>query len=262
LQNAHSFIDAIFFPIPAFFLQVSLSVVDPSSALWLATAGFIACMLGTPFGYLIGRMLGSAILDRVLKKRWLDAGEDLFQKNGETAILIGAFTPIPFKVFTILSGSLKYPLWKLLAYASIGRAAKFYVVGFLFYWYGRSAEGMLKDVSLYIAIGGVTFGLLYLLIRRYWRKRRMAANPANMDNEQATDQVQTTDLPHIEHRAETDEYEEADENAVMDVAEIEVNAGNDNGNAAAKDDEETEKHAETDEPVEEHAAQEKKDETS
>lgn len=169
----HSFVDAIFFPVPAFFLQVSLSMVDPSSALWLATVGYIACLLGTPFGYLIGKTVGSKIMERLLKKSWVDAATAMFQKNGEAAVLIGAFTPIPFKVFTILSGSLNYPLWRLLAYASIGRAAKFYTVGVLFYIYGQAAEGMVQEVSLYIAVGAVALILLYLFVKKQLSKRKV-----------------------------------------------------------------------------------------
>src|SRR5690625_111582 len=125
----HSFVDAIFFPIPAFFLQVSLSIMNPSSALWLATVGYIACLLGTPIGYWVGRKLGDSILHKILKKKWIDSASRLFKRNGEAAILIGAFTPIPFKVFTILAGCFKYSIWKLLGYAALGRAVKFYAVG-------------------------------------------------------------------------------------------------------------------------------------
>lgn len=164
----HSFLDAVIFPIPAFFLQVSLSLLNPSTALWLATAGFIGCLLGTPVGYMIGKLLGKSVLYKILKKEWIDAATERFQKNGEAAILVGSFTPIPFKVFTILSGCLNFPLWRLIAYAAIGRATKFYVVGILFYLYGRSAEGMVKNVSLYIFIIAVPL----LLIGVYWNRRR------------------------------------------------------------------------------------------
>src|SRR5690554_4123709 len=100
----HSFIDAIIFPIPAFFLQVPLSAMSPSSAIWLATVGYVASLLGTPIGYMLGRLLGQSLLDRMLKKQLIDKVTQMFNKNGESAILIGAFTPIPFKVFTILAG--------------------------------------------------------------------------------------------------------------------------------------------------------------
>jgi len=173
----HSFVDAIFFPIPAFFLQVPLSLINPSNALWLATAGYVACLLGTPIGYLLGKLLGNSILTKFLKKSWVDAATRMFQKNGEAAILIGSFTPIPFKVFTILSGCLNFPLWRLLAYAAIGRAAKFYAVGLLFYYYGKAAEGMVKDVTLYIAAVAIPLIVIFLLIKRKLAKKKEASLP-------------------------------------------------------------------------------------
>jgi len=167
----HSIIDAIFFPIPAFFLQVSLSLLDPKAALGLATVGFIGCLIGTPVGYGIGKLSGKVLLTKILKKRWVDAATAMFGKNGEAAILIGSFTPIPFKVFTILSGGLNFPLWKLMVYAAIGRAAKFYVVGALFYMYGQAAEGMVKQVSLYIFLIAVPLLVIGLAFKRKLAKR-------------------------------------------------------------------------------------------
>ncbi len=180
----HSFIDAIFFPIPAFFLQVSLSLLNPANALWLATVGYIACLLGTPVGYYLGKIMGKSILYKLMKKQWIDAATEKFQTNGEAAILIGSFTPIPFKVFTILSGCLNFPLWRLIGYAALGRGAKFYVVGLLFYFYGRAAENMVKDVSLYIFIGAVPIIVVYLLLRRRSRKKKELASKEEQAAEQ------------------------------------------------------------------------------
>lgn len=171
----HSFADSVFFPIPAFFLQVSLSLLNPSDALWLATVGYIACLLGTPLGYLLGKLLGRSVLNRLLKPSWVDAAERMFRKNGEAAVLIGSFTPVPFKVFTILSGCMKFPLWRLMAYAAVGRAAKFYVVGALFFLYGRAAEGMVKHVSLYVFAIAVPVLLLLLYLKRKYAKKKQAA---------------------------------------------------------------------------------------
>jgi membrane protein YqaA with SNARE-associated domain len=172
----HSFADAIIFPIPAFFSQVSFSMVDPSAAIWLATVGYIACLIGTPFGYLIGRTVGHSIITKLLKKNWVESANTMFRNKGEMAILIGSFTPIPFKVFTILSGSFNYPLWRLMLYASIGRAAKFYVVGILFYVYGRAAEGMVGQVSYYLLAAIVPVALLFLLAKRWMAKRKSKEN--------------------------------------------------------------------------------------
>lgn len=170
----HSFLDAVIFPIPAFFTQVSLSMVNPQSALLLATLGYIACLLGTPVGYLIGKVFGISILDRIVKKEWTEKATHTFKTKGSVAILFGAFTPIPFKVFTILSGALKFPLWQLMGYAAIGRAAKFYVVGTLFYIYGKNAENMMSNVSLYILLGAIPLLIIFLIVRKVVLKKREA----------------------------------------------------------------------------------------
>lgn len=175
----HSFLDAIFFPIPAFFTQVSLSLANPSTAIWLATVGYVACLLGTPFGYYLGKIVGESFLYKIMKKKWVDSATALFNKNGETAVLVGAFTPIPFKVFTVISGFLKFPLWKLIAYALLGRAVKFYAVGILFYLYGRAAEGMLTGVTLYIFGASIPIGIGYWFIKRIVHKRREQARVAH-----------------------------------------------------------------------------------
>jgi len=173
----HSFIDAIIFPIPAFFSQVSLSMIDPSFALWLATIGFIACLLGTPFGYWLGKALGVTVLQKFVKKRWIDAAASLFNRNGEVAILIGAFTPIPFKVFTVLAGVFTFSLWKLLLYAALGRAVKFYAVGVIFYIYGRASEYF---VMTYLTplIGGVAIllGMIIYIQRKVIKKKHKRSN--------------------------------------------------------------------------------------
>src|SRR5690625_562481 len=172
----HSFIDAIIFPVPAFFLQVSLSILHPSSALWLATMGYIACLLGTPIGYFIGKKLGEPVLHKILKKKWIQAATNLFTKNGVAAILIGAFTPIPFKVFTILSGCFNFSVWKLLSYASLGRAVKFYAVGFIFYYYGRSSEGFIMTYLTYI-MGGIAC-MLFIIF--YMKRKIQQSKPVQV----------------------------------------------------------------------------------
>jgi membrane protein YqaA with SNARE-associated domain len=193
----HSFLDAIIFPIPAFYSQVSLSAINPSNAIWLATVGYIGCLLGTPIGYYLGKIMGKSVLYRFLKKEWIDAATTRFQKNGEAAILIGSFTPIPFKVFTILSGCLNFPLWRLIAYAALGRAIKFYVVGILFYLFGLSAHSMVKDISIYIFIGSIPLIAVFLYVRSRIRKKKAAAALAlseNAPSEDAGVQQETLEL--------------------------------------------------------------------
>lgn len=168
----HAMIDAIIFPIPALFSQLSLSALSPDRAIWLASIGFVGCLIGTPIGYGIGKASGSLVLNKIMKRKWYDSATALFTKHGEAAILVGAFTPIPFKIFTILSGCMSYPLWKLLSYAALGRAVKFYTVGVLFYVYGRAAENMVDSVLTIILLSvGALIGGIWLTVR-YLKNRK------------------------------------------------------------------------------------------
>ncbi len=168
----HAFIDAVFFPIPAFFLQVSFSLVNPQDALTYATVGYIGCLLGTPLGYLIGKFLGKKVLYKIIKEKWIDAAAAMFHKNGEGAILVGSFTPIPFKVFTIFSGALNFSFWKLLIYAALGRAFKFYIVGILFYLYGGVAKHFVDNYLTWVFLGiGLLITVIWIVKRKYDQKK-------------------------------------------------------------------------------------------
>ena len=61
-------IDAIIFPIPALFSQLSLSALSPDRAIWLATIGFVGRLIGTPIGYGIGKVSGNLVLTKIMKK--------------------------------------------------------------------------------------------------------------------------------------------------------------------------------------------------
>lgn len=168
----HAMIDAIIFPIPAFFLQVALSAANPELALWYAIVGYIACLLGTPIGYLIGKLLGTKFLFKILKRKWVESASAMFKKNGDAAILIGAFTPIPFKVFTILSGTLNFSLIRLILFAAIGRAFKFFAVGILFYLYGQHARFLIENYLTYIFLAiSVVLTVIWISKRKLQAKK-------------------------------------------------------------------------------------------
>lgn len=76
------------------------------------------------------------------------------------------------------------------AYAALGRATKFYVVGILFYLYGRSAEGMVKDVSIYIALIAVPVILLGIYLKRRYNRKKLEQQ--KQEQEQKDDGVEPT----------------------------------------------------------------------
>ncbi len=152
-----SFLDSIILPVPPFFLQIAMSLALPAYAIGYATIAFTGSVLGAPVGYVLGKSLGKPLMHKILPEKWVDLAIEKFSKNGDAAVLIGCFTPIPFKVFTILSGALGYSLTKLMLFAILGRGIKFYLIGVLFYFYGKHAQVLLDEyleITL-LAIGAI-----------------------------------------------------------------------------------------------------------
>jgi len=56
------------------------------------------------------------------------------------SILIAAFTPIPYKVFTIAAGISKISLWVLILASVIGRSGRFFLVAGVLYFFGPPAK--------------------------------------------------------------------------------------------------------------------------
>jgi membrane protein YqaA with SNARE-associated domain len=168
-----AFLDSFILPVPPFFLQIGMSLVDPGSALRYATVAFTGSILGAPIGYLLGKWLGKPILNKLLPEKWTNMASEQFAKNGDAAVLIGSFTPIPFKVFTILTGVFNYSLAKLMLFAILGRGIKFYLIGALFHLYGKHAKVLLDD---YLEITVLSVGALVAAGWYFWHKRRQKRN--------------------------------------------------------------------------------------
>ncbi|QRG69201.1 YqaA family protein [Brevibacillus choshinensis] len=164
-----AFLDSFILPIPPFFMQIAMSLFDPDSAMRFATVAFTASILGAPIGFMLGKWLGKPLLQKLLPPKWTALATEQFSKNGDAAVLIGAFTPIPFKVFTILSGVFNYSLTKLMLFAILGRGLKFFLIGTLFHFYGKHAKILLDD---YLELTILGAGALVAIGWFVWSRRR------------------------------------------------------------------------------------------
>ncbi|MDA5108333.1 VTT domain-containing protein [Brevibacillus thermoruber] len=167
-----AFLDSFIVPVPPFFLQIGMSLIDPASAMRYATVAFTGSILGAPVGYMLGKWLGKPLLQKLLPEKWTAMATEQFAKNGDAAVLIGSFTPIPFKVFTILSGVFNYSLTKLMLFAILGRGIKFFLIGLLFHLYGKHAKVLLDN---YLEVTVLGIGTLVAIVWLIWKKRKKSA---------------------------------------------------------------------------------------
>jgi membrane protein YqaA with SNARE-associated domain len=135
-----AFLESSLFPLPPDPLLIALCIGAPSRSLWFATVCSIASVLGGLLGYLIGWGVWEIVSDFFFKYVFsIDSFlyvSKKYQENAFLAVLGAAFTPIPYKVFTVSAGVFKVnPLTFILA-SIIGRSARFFLEGALIYLFG------------------------------------------------------------------------------------------------------------------------------
>jgi membrane protein YqaA with SNARE-associated domain len=158
-----AFAESSFFPIPPDVLQIALSVSRPKRSFYYALISSIGSVLGGILGYFIGFFLfdsiGRIIIDALGYQSQFDAVGNLYKSYALLAVLTSAFTPIPYKVFTIAAGFWNIGLFPLILGSVIGRGARFFIVAALFYLYGPK----IKDfIDKYFNILTIAFMLLFI----------------------------------------------------------------------------------------------------
>ncbi len=164
---AISFAESSFFPIPPDVLQIALSMSRPRRAFFYAAVSAVASVLGGILGWLIGyalwRLVGDFFYAYVpgVTPENMDYVGGLYRENAFWAIFAAAFTPIPYKVFTIASGVFyEYVSLQTLIIASIlGRSGRFFLVAGSIYLFGPSVKRFLET---YLEIA--TLALFVLLV--------------------------------------------------------------------------------------------------
>lgn len=143
-----AFAESSFFPIPPDVLQTALSVAKPKRSFYYAFISSIFSVLGGILGYYIGLFLfesiGKTIIVGLGYQEYFMIVGDLFKENAFMAILAAAFTPIPYKVFTIAAGVWNIGLPLLILASVIGRSARFFLVAAFTYFMGERVKVFLE----------------------------------------------------------------------------------------------------------------------
>lgn len=145
-----AFAESSFFPAPPDVLLIALALGKRSRAFnyaFICTAGSV---LGGLFGYFIGFALWETIqvkdifIPYVFSREVFELVVSKYQDNAFLAIFTAAFTPIPYKVFTIAGGVCKIPILELLAGSIAGRAGRFFLVAGLLFFFGAPVKRFIE----------------------------------------------------------------------------------------------------------------------
>jgi membrane protein YqaA with SNARE-associated domain len=143
-----SFAEASFFPIPPDPLLIALCLGLRKRSLWFAGLCTAASVLGGLAGYLIGfgafETVGRPIIEFYGKSGEFEELAQTFRNNGDTAVLVAALTPIPYKLVTITAGAVQMNLAAFTGASIIGRGARFFALAVLIWWKGDAIAGFIE----------------------------------------------------------------------------------------------------------------------
>lgn len=167
-----SFAEASFFPLPVDPLLMAMIFATPKKWVRFTSLAIIASVIGAAFGYFIGAVLfdsfGNAILNGLHLKDSFATVQDLYQQHSFLILIVAAFTPLPFKVFTIAGGAFGVNFAGFMIASLAGRTLRFGAVGSLAHFLGKRYKDQIEkyvDVASLIVLAILLIAyILYRLV--------------------------------------------------------------------------------------------------
>lgn len=162
---AIAFIESSVFPIPPDVLVIAMVLAAPSSAWRIALICSAGSLLGGYFGYAIGYFLyesvGITILAFYGYEEAFDNFRRLYTQWGFWIVSMAGFTPFPYKVITIASGTVSLDPVMFGIASALSRTARFFLVAALLRKFGPPIRtfierylGLLTTLFFILLFGG------------------------------------------------------------------------------------------------------------
>jgi undecaprenyl-diphosphatase len=165
-----AFVESSVFPIPPDIVLIPLVLFTPSLGLYYAAISTIGSVVGGIAGYYIGLKGGRPLARKLFSESKINRVESYFEKYGAWAVLIAAFTPIPYKVFTIASGIVKLDLKRFTVASIIGRGARFFAEAIVIMVWGEQLLQFLLEyfeiITLIIGAGIIGIAIMVRKMRK------------------------------------------------------------------------------------------------
>lgn len=165
---AVSFAESIFFPIAVDVMLAPMCAAAPHRMPRLAALTLVFSVAGGLVGLMLGYLAIDAMLPWIGELGWGDEYarvQEWYRRWGYQALVLAAFTPLPYKVFAISAGGLNMGVGAFVAASLLGRGLRFFLVGALAAWLGPRA---LAAVRYSDAAGWALIGACLLAIALWW----------------------------------------------------------------------------------------------
>ena len=161
-----SFIESSFFPIPPDVMLIPMVMANRQKWWYFALICTLASVAGAVLSYAIGALayewLGKPILEFYGKQDAFAELADTYNSEwGLLAVFAGAVTFLPYKLFTIFSGTTGLNFALFIGISIIGRGMRFFLVAFLLFKFGAPIQTFVERwlnwlffLGLILLIGG------------------------------------------------------------------------------------------------------------
>ena len=163
----NAFFDGFVLPLPPDFLLSTLAIQKFGNPTILALICSIGSVIGGCLGYCIGRFGGRPIVNKIFpNSSFIDKVEELFAKFGVWAIVIDAFTPIPYKALTLGSGLMKFNpvLFAMVSFPV--RSLRYILVANTANFIGEQLRAEFERTLLFVVIAIVVFMFLLFQMKK------------------------------------------------------------------------------------------------
>ncbi len=161
-----SALESLFIPIPTDPLLAACVYATPRrwwqiallTAFFSVIGGFIGWSLGWFFTDFIGFLLTNNMIPFLSSENFMNVTNG-FSKHGLLIVLLGAFTPLPFKLVTITAGLFKFNFILFIISAFFGRSIRFLLVAGLVRYHGN-----LKILFILTCLIGIIITSSYIIL--------------------------------------------------------------------------------------------------
>ena len=163
-----SFFESIFFPIPTDIFLFPYILAKKENYLKITLYVTFFSVLGGIFAYYLGFFLWNIISPTILEyypafMLKLESFNNQFLEIGIILIVIGGFSPFPYKITCIGSGIIGINIFLFTFFSFVSRFLRFFFVSFFIYKYGDKTQEIIGKYINIISVFLIMFFLIYIL---------------------------------------------------------------------------------------------------
>ena len=173
-----SFLESSFFPIPPDVMIAPMVIAKKKNFIKIFIIATIFSVLGGIFGYLLGAYFFDAAIHIVefygYEEKVIKLKNTLLKEEGFytwlAILFLAGFTPLPYKVFTIVSGLISFNLPVFILISLISRGLRFFIVSYLSFKFGEVfTDYMNKNGSKRFTVLGIIIVVIVTIIYLFFK---------------------------------------------------------------------------------------------